>query len=250
MPLSRSRDYLSIGEVLDSLRAEFPDITISKIRFLETEGLINPERTGSGYRKFFDQDVARLRYILGLQRDHFLPLKIIRERLDQADSNGGVPAVPPPSLVAQAAATPVVQGGTQATPTQTSAPGPEPIATDVQLTREELCRAAGLGADQLAALEEYGVLSAGDGGLYEGSHLVLAKAARGFLERGLEPRHLKMFRQFAEREANLFEQMVGPVALRKDPEARRKASGSISQLVALARQLHDASLSTSVKDLR
>lgn len=245
MPLSRSRDYRSIGEVLDSLRAEFPDVTISKIRFLETEGLINPERTGSGYRKFFDQDVARLRYILALQRDHFLPLKVIRERLDQVDSNGGVPVVPPPSLVAEVPPPPEGEGANAAP----AAAAPAPVATDVQLTREELCRAAGLAADQLAALEEYGVLAAGDGGLYEGSHLVIAKAARGFLDRGLEPRHLKMFRQFAEREANLFEQMVGPAALRKDPDARRQASGSISQLVALARQLHDAALSTSVKDM-
>jgi DNA-binding transcriptional MerR regulator len=244
VPLSRSRDYLSIGEVLDNLRAEFPDITISKIRFLETEGLISPERTGSGYRKFFDEDVARLRYILSLQRDHFLPLKVIRERLDQADSNGGVPAVAPPSVVAQVPPAPPAEPQGDGTSS-----GPEPIATDVQLTREELCRAAGLAADQLAALEEYGVLAAGEGGLYEGSHLVVAKAARGFLDRGLEPRHLKMFRQFAEREANLFEQMVGPVALRKDPEARRQASGSISQLVALARQLHDASLGSSVKGM-
>ena len=244
MPLSRSRDYLSIGEVLDNLRAEFPDITISKIRFLETEGLISPERTGSGYRKFFDQDVARLRYILALQRDHFLPLKVIRERLDQADSNGGVPAVPPPALVADAPAPPASQPGAPDPPAAR-----ESISTDVHMTREELCRAAGLGGDQLAALEEYGVLAAEDGGTYDGSHLVLARAARGFLERGLEPRHLKMFRQFAEREANLFEQMVGPVALRKDPDARTKASGSISQLVALARQLHDASLNVRAKDL-
>src|SRR3989337_4123481 len=81
MPLSRTRDYLSIGEVLESLRSDFPDVTISKIRFLETEGLIAPQRTPSGYRKFYDSDVAKLRYILELQRDHFMPLKVIRERL-------------------------------------------------------------------------------------------------------------------------------------------------------------------------
>ena len=92
MPLARARDYLSIGEVLDLLRPEFPDVSISKIRFLEAEGLIAPERTGSKYRKFYDGDVARLRYILALQRDHFLPLRVIKERLSQASPNGGDPA--------------------------------------------------------------------------------------------------------------------------------------------------------------
>ena len=81
MPLSRSRDYLSIGEVLESVRQDFPDVSISKIRFLESEGLIEPERTPSGYRKFFEKDVARLRHILSMQRDQFLPLKVIKERL-------------------------------------------------------------------------------------------------------------------------------------------------------------------------
>src|SRR3712207_3697274 len=86
MPLSRSRDYLSIGEVLDAVRADFPDVSISKIRFLETEGLISPERTPSGYRKFFDDDVKRLRYVLSLQKDHFLPLKVIKERSEEHTS--------------------------------------------------------------------------------------------------------------------------------------------------------------------
>ena len=101
MPLSRSRDYLSIGEVLESLQSDFPDVTISKIRFLETEGLITPKRTPSGYRMFFETDLDRLRYVLSLQRDHFLPLKVIRERLADYDSNGGTatvtPLQPPPA---------------------------------------------------------------------------------------------------------------------------------------------------------
>src|SRR5687767_3640333 len=95
MPLSRSRDYLSIGEVLESLQEEFPDVTISKIRFLESEGLIEPKRTPSGYRMFFDKDLKRLHYILTLQRDHFLPLKIIKERIERPDGNGEVPPAPP-----------------------------------------------------------------------------------------------------------------------------------------------------------
>src|SRR5688572_8657575 len=97
MPLARSRDYMSIGEVLDSIKADFPDISISKIRFLESEGLISPERTPSGYRKFYDGDVARLRYILSLQRDQFLPLRVIKDKLRDADSNGGTyPTEPVP----------------------------------------------------------------------------------------------------------------------------------------------------------
>src|SRR5687767_8571867 len=103
MPLSRSRDYLSIGEVLESLQSDFPDVTISKIRFLETEGLITPKRTPSGYRMFFEDDLERLRYVLSLQREHFLPLKVIRERLADFDANGGAtvtPLQPPPAQAA------------------------------------------------------------------------------------------------------------------------------------------------------
>ena len=95
MPLSRSRDYLSIGEVLEEVRADFPDISISKIRFLESEGLIEPERTPSGYRKFFPKDVDRLRYILSLQRDQFLPLKVIKDRISSGSNGGVAPASAP-----------------------------------------------------------------------------------------------------------------------------------------------------------
>src|SRR5918992_4749108 len=101
MPLSRTRDYLSIGEVLDTVRDEFPDISISKIRFLESEGLIQPRRTDSGYRMFYDQDVSRLRFILQLQRDQFLPLRVIRERLAEYDSNGGMMPTSPPAPVVE-----------------------------------------------------------------------------------------------------------------------------------------------------
>src|SRR5688500_14765046 len=133
MPLSRSRDYLSIGEVLDELRKDFPDVSISKIRFLEAEGLIAPERTGSGYRKFYEPDVERLRYILSLQRDHFMPLRVIRERL--ATGNGGATAtvLPLPTATAPAAA-PVADVNT--------------LASGVQLDRKELLKAAGLAEEQ------------------------------------------------------------------------------------------------------
>src|ERR687892_1908581 len=105
MPLSRSRDFLSIGEVLEAIKVDFPDVSISKIRFLESEGLINLERTGSGYRKFYDPDVARLRFILSLQKEQFLPLRVIRERLAEADATGSIPAVGADSKSTAVAAT-------------------------------------------------------------------------------------------------------------------------------------------------
>src|SRR5918996_59211 len=138
MPLSRSRDYLSIGEVLEAVKEDFPDISISKIRFLEAEGLITPERTPSGYRKFYEPDVRRLRYILSLQRDQFMPLKVIRERLDSVDSNGGQVAVPETPAAGEASA----EAGAGAE------------LTSVQLSEAELSEAAGLSREQLKGLQD------------------------------------------------------------------------------------------------
>lgn len=229
MPLSRSRDYLSIGEVLEAIRPEFPDVSISKLRFLEAEGLISPQRTDSGYRKFYRDDVNRLRYILSLQRDHFLPLKVIKERLAEADSNGGV-SPPAPRGVSSASV---------------DAPAP----SDVHLSRDELAATAGLSATEITALEEFGIIAAHDGEAYDGNHLVLARAAKGLLEHGLEARHLKMYKQFAEREAALFEQIVLPVTKRRDPDARRHASAALAELYALSRQLRDALTAARLRGL-
>ena len=239
MPLSRSRDYLSIGEVLENVRQEFPDISISKIRFLEAEGLITPQRTGSGYRKFYEGDVSRLRYILQLQRDHFLPLKVIRERLAEADSNGGVY----PQTPAAAAPAPA--------PAPVAAAAPEPAAdlAGVSLTRDELAKSAGLSAAQLAELEEYGILPTRDGDTFNEHDLVVAKAAGRFFEYGVQARHLKMYRQFAEREAAFFEQIITPAARRKDPGAQSEAARSLRELAGLSRQLKEAALRESLRDL-
>jgi DNA-binding transcriptional MerR regulator len=234
MPLSRTRDYLSIGEVLDSVREEFPDVSISKIRFLESEGLIAPERTPSGYRKFYDADISRLRYILSLQRDHFMPLRVIRERLKQSDANGGVPDVPAPTPATPAAA----ENGASK----------EQLGSGVSLTREELAKAAGLTDDQLRGLEDFGVLPPREDDRYDESDLLLASSARRIMSYGAEPRHLRMFRQFAEREVAFFEQMVMP-ARRRDPDAHKAALQSINELVDVARKMHDSLLRTSVRDL-
>jgi DNA-binding transcriptional MerR regulator len=235
MPLSRSRDYLSIGEVLDTLRDDFPDVSISKIRFLESEGLISPERTRSGYRKFYERDLARLRYILSLQRDHFLPLKVIRQRLDQADSNGGaLPAAEPAPAASSSGAV---------------APAPAAEMSSVQMSRAELCKAAGLSDQQLRSLEDFGLLEASEGGSYDENALLVAKSARKFFDYGVEARHLRMYRQFAEREANFFEQIVAPGARRRDPNAQSEASQAVRELAALSRQMKEAALRSSLREL-
>jgi DNA-binding transcriptional MerR regulator len=236
MPLSRSRDYLSIGEVLDSVRADFPDVSISKIRFLEAEGLITPKRTGSGYRMFYADDVSRLRYILTLQRDHFLPLKVIRERLAEADSNGGYPAA---TIAAPAAPT---------TP-EAPAASEQPVnMAGVSLTKAELATAAGLTDAQMRELEDFAIL---DGGAesYNEDDLVVAKAARRFFDFGVQARHLKMYRQMAEREAAFFEQIVTPASRRRDPGAAGEAARSLHELAGLSRQMREAALRASLRDL-
>jgi DNA-binding transcriptional MerR regulator len=239
MPLSRSRDYLSIGEVLDSLREEFPDISISKIRFLESEGLIAPRRTDSKYRMFYESDVSRLRYILSMQRDHFLPLKVIKERIAEAESNGGVMIQPPPP---QPEAPEPVQTTSTTTTTTTS------TATGVQLTREELCTAAGLSAAELAGLEEFQILER-DRTSFDENDLLIAKAARRFFDYGIEPRHLKMYRQFAEREVAFFGQIVQPMTRRRDPSAPEETARSLNELARLSRQMREASLQSSLREL-
>jgi DNA-binding transcriptional MerR regulator len=237
MPLSRSRDFLSIGEVLEAIKVDFPDVSISKIRFLESEGLINPERTGSGYRKFYDPDVARLRYILSLQKEQFLPLRVIRERLAEADASGSIPAIEP-------------AGGGSATSVPAKANGSAKaprITTDVQLDRTGLSEASGLSDDELQGLEDFGLIAADD--FYDGNDLAVAKAARRLLDYGLEPRHLRMYRQWADREASFFEQIVAPMARRKDPSSQMKAAQSSQDLIGLSQQIRDAMLRTSMKQL-
>ena len=233
MPLSRSRDYLSIGEVLETIREEFPDVSVSKIRFLEAEGLISPERTGSGYRKFFEPDVKRLRYILSLQRDQFLPLKVIKDRLSEFDANGGEPVAVPQ---AQAPAR-------KTTKAATSAP-----VTDVSLSRAELVKASGLSQKQLEGLEEFGVMPARTAeDRYDGNDLAVAKAALGLFEFGVEPRHLRMYRQLADREVNFVEQIVSPVAHRRDKDSQAEAARSAFALLDHSRRLRDALVQADIR---
>ncbi|MBI2710222.1 MAG: MerR family transcriptional regulator [Actinobacteria bacterium] len=304
--------HLSIGEVLNLLQGDFPDITISKIRFLESQGLIDPERTPSGYRKFYEPDIERLRWILTQQKDHFLPLKVIKERLleagqgaapdgggngdrgDRGDRGAGradaeanatrrgaeQPEVlfesegtggSQPVWMADAAraragratgtrlngprgeASPG-RGGTDAAADGAGGIGGSPLdrgPTTVSLTLEELASAAGLEVGDVRALEQFGLVvgrTVGPDLFYDGDALVIAQKAAGFLRHGIEPRHLRMFKTTADREASFLEQVVLPVLKQRSPEARRQALATLGELAALGQAMRAALLRSALRD--
>ena len=227
-----SRAFMSIGEVLGQLRADFPDITISKIRFLEAEGLVEPERTSSGYRKFSREDLGRLRYVLSAQRDHYLPLRVIKEHLDAIDRGleppalGGAngPRVPRALVAAE------------------GLPSPEsflPDVSEIRLSRRELLDAAGLESEQLDQLEQYGLVALRPGGShYDGDALIVAKTVAEMSRFGIEARHLRPFKAAADREIGLVEQVVTPLVRQRNPEARARADEVVRELAALSIKLH------------
>jgi DNA-binding transcriptional MerR regulator len=217
---------LSIGAVLSQLRPEFPDVTISKIRFLESEGLVRPARTAAGYRQFIPADVERLRFVLAAQRDHYLPLKVIKEQLEATD-RGVRPESPGPRPTGALAP---VDGVPTA---QHFAAG-----NDVRLTREDLLSRAGIDTSMLAELEQYGLIRAGAAGIYDGDAVVVATTVRTMTEFGIEPRHLRAFRASADREIGLLEQIVTPIHRHRDPDARGKADEVVRELAALSVTLH------------
>jgi DNA-binding transcriptional MerR regulator len=277
-------EHLSIGEVLATLRDEFPDITISKIRFLESQGLIDPERTPSGYRKFYPPDVARLRWILHQQKENFLPLKVIKGRLDDAGpdelptDDGPATAEPEPaakpakagkaSKAAKKVAAPADEPEADPEPAARksrakAAPKPrarkprddepqlelddgateelEPVDGGSTLTRAELAALSGLTDAQVTELQEYGLLEpAGTGGdrmFFDEDSLAVAKLAAGFAQHGIDARHLRMYRSFAEREATLYGQVIQGVLRQRNPEARAKAREDLVELATLGRGL-------------
>jgi DNA-binding transcriptional MerR regulator len=381
-----SRTYLSIGDVLTLLREEFPDVTISKIRFLESQGLVNPERSPSGYRKFFDHDVERLRWVLRQQREHFLPLKVIRDRLADGDlddagtemGNGkpsepafaaaGAPATAQtqeqptkadqaamariledasrraarlPEEVqarrglqvvaegekaaaaavehsgdavgsagtpvrAHAAAQPAASAHAGATPAagapraaaskgarpvnETSLPprvepaaapartGPPPpteakarkgvtqasggapddgtpspmsgMATGANLSLEELCAASGLTAEEVAGLEGFGLIdcvAVAGIATYDEDALTVANLSAAFRAFGIEPRHLRLYRNAVEREMGLIEQVVIPLLRQRNPESRQRAVEGAEQLAALGQSMRATLLRQSLR---
>lgn len=333
--------HLSIGEVLSLVQEDFPDVTISKIRFLESQGLIAPERTASGYRKFYDADIDRLRWILGQQRDHFLPLKVIKRMLDQgvdvadasqvqpslfsspadapdpgdeptsseaapSDATDDEPTDEParprsPAHPAVASAPKASRRGTasrrdtavapeeasgptrkHATPADVVAalqedprnagprtaaertraatgagedeetPEPTPATatrsgalgaseTGETMTREELCADTGVSEELLADLESYGLItpaSLGGSPTYDAEGQMVARLAARYVELGVEPRHLRMYKVAAEREAGFIEQLVVPLLKQRNPAAREQAVERTDELLSMGAQLH------------
>ncbi len=223
-----ARAYLSIGEVLTKLRGDFPDITISKIRFLESEGLIEPQRTPSGYRKFTSNDLDRLRYVLLAQRDQYLPLKVIKDNLDALD-RGLVPtpqgtAVPRPTLGL-------------ATVDGEIAPSTFGEQSEMRLSREELINASGLADAQLVELESFGLITL-RGRHYDGDALSVSKAVAEMAAFGIEARHLRSFKTAADREIGLIEQVITPYTRQKSTEAKARAEEVQREIAALSVRLH------------
>ncbi len=321
------RSHLSIGEVLSLLQEEFPDVTISKIRFLESQGLLDPERTPSGYRKFYEGDIDRLRWILRQQKDHYLPLKVIKDRLDDAVPRSSVPAagaaggaareadaalgngdagtaprtavalderpgggttgttgpaVAPQSLVdgptpaarpsAEAARprptsptsshaapdtsrrfdTAGASGATRASATaHAGAVSQAPETGSVSLTAEELAQHSGLMLRDLRDLERYGLVEGfevGDATYYDADALVVAQTAAGFLQHGIEARHMRTYKVAIDREAGLFEQIVLPLLKQRNPEARQRARETVTELIRLGQQMRGVLLHQALRD--
>jgi DNA-binding transcriptional MerR regulator len=303
--------HLSIGEVLGLLLEEFPDVTISKIRFLESQGLIEPERTPSGYRKFFDDDVELLRLILREQREKFLPLRVIKDRIDsgeieaspdgtpvpsdeasppsreqptksavskhpaarrppartQEDPPAEPPAEPPAPASGQdagadageAAGSPAPEppGSRDAAPPQrrrpvSDQPSPSPAPTllpGVLVNRDELCAMASVTPEQLAQLEDYGVVTHRPGGseLYGDEAVEITAAAGGFLRAGVDARHLRAWRTSVEREAGLYEQLILPLLRQRNPQARAQVGDRLVELDGLGTRLRAALMRAALR---
>ncbi|GAB2838409.1 transcriptional regulator FtsR [Streptomyces daliensis] len=219
---------LSIGAVLQVLREEFPEVTISKIRFLETEGLVEPTRSPSGYRKFSAEDVERLSYVLRIQRDHYLPLKVIREHLD-ALARGEQPPLPAPGPPCG----PVDRNAEIAEAAQ-AAP------TAARLGRAELLAAAEVAEEELAEWESYGLIAPAVDGAYDVAEVAVARLVADLGRFGIEPRHLRSMKAAADREADLVEQIVAPLRRHQNPQARSKAEATARELSGLSARLHAA----------
>jgi DNA-binding transcriptional MerR regulator len=232
---------MSIGAVLDALRPDFPDVTISKIRFLEAEGLVTPERTASGYRRFTAYDCARLRFILTAQRDQYLPLKVIKAQLD-AQPDGELPR------------TGSAYGVPRLVPVSGDAGEPEEFGaavapTQIRLSREDLLARSRVDDELITELVRAGVITTGPGGFFDEHSVLIAQCARALAEYGVEPRHLRAFRSAADRQSDLIAQIAGPVVKAGKAGARDRADDLAREVAALAITLHTSLIKSAVRDV-
>ncbi|WP_156371085.1 transcriptional regulator FtsR [Nocardia arizonensis] len=260
---------MSIGSVLDLLRPDFPDVTISKIRFLEAEGLIRPERTPSGYRRFSHADCERLRFVLTAQRDQYLPLKVIKEQLEAIDSGAATLGVreararavsgrhgAEPGPVAEPADEPTGRSarvaGSAAPRRLGVVPGevsPDELRFDheIRLTRADLLEQAEIDEKFLNDLIRANLITPGAAGFFDAESVTLARTARAMAEFGLEARHLRAFKLAADREAALVAQIAAPIAKSRDAGARARAEETVRELAALSLTLHTCLVKASVR---
>ncbi|MFD3933224.1 MerR family transcriptional regulator [Streptomyces sp. NPDC058614] len=222
---------MSIGTVLNVLRDEFPEVTISKIRFLESEGLIEPQRTPSGYRKFSANDVERLGHVLRMQRDHYLPLKVIREYLDALERGEPVRL---PSVGRQRDSGEAELFG-----------GPE-APTAARVGRAELLAAAEIGDQELEEWESYGLIAPLSDGAYDAEAVTVAALVVELGRFGIEPRHLRAMKAAAERDAGLVDQVVAPLRRHRNPQTRAHAEARTKELAGLTVKLHAALVQTAL----
>ncbi|WP_043229454.1 MerR family transcriptional regulator [Streptomyces sp. NRRL F-5193] len=227
---------VSIGTVLNQLRDEFPEVTISKIRFLEAEGLVEPRRTASGYRKFSPEDVERLAAVLRMQRDHYLPLKVIREHLD-ALARGEQVKLPAPGRRRD------LLDGLLDGPADDEG---DERPTAARLGRAELVAAAGVTEAELVEWESYGLIGESEGGSYDAESVNVARIVADLGRFGLEPRHLRAVKASADREAGLIEQVVAPLRRHRNPQTRAHAEETAADLAQLSVRLHAALVQTAL----
>lgn len=258
----------TIGEVLNRLKDEFDDITISKIRYLEAEGLITPDRTESGYRKFTVADIDRLRYVLRAQRDRYLPLKVIKDELARLDAGqpltadapgqphggdtevatlGSVQSATGPVPVHEVSAAGASNGTAASAPTHPRSQLDDDSAATVELSRSELTDATGLTDTDIKSLTDHDLV--GPGPRYNGDDLAIARLAAQLLAAGLEARHLRMYRQFANREFALLEQLVTPLLRQRNPDSRAAAREQAQQLTDVGGDLHQLLLARELRTL-
>jgi DNA-binding transcriptional MerR regulator len=282
MPETQDASHLSIGEVLGLLLEEFPDVTISKIRFLESQGLIAPERTPSGYRKFYEHDIDLLRVILREQRENYLPLRVIKDRLHSGaiDPSGEVvkpagsmldgdgtdvdehhePAEVPAASIrshpaSRRASTDGVESDTDGAEPESAdradhTPVTPQLLPGVVLDRSELCAMIGMSPNELAELESFGIVSSRSSGgatLYNDDAVEIAKVAVEFLRAGVDARHLRSWRTAAEREASLYEQLITPRLRQRNPESRAEALEQLRRLDVLGAKLRHALMRTTLR---